>query len=157
MNDVVDQQTRSRMMAGIKGRDTKPELAVRSYLHATGLRFRLHDKRLPGRPDIVLPRYRTVVFVHGCFWHRHPGCRYATTPASRCDFWISELAANVSRDRQSAVSLAARGWNVITIWECETRDAAQLDQIFWRIVGGFSDQFPQLARLGAMRGRTISP
>jgi DNA mismatch endonuclease (patch repair protein) len=135
LTDVVDRQTRSRMMAGIRGRDTRPELVVRSYLHAAGLRFRLHDRRLPGRPDIVLPRYRVVVLVHGCFWHRHPGCRYATTPASRRDFWMAKLTANVDRDRRDAESLKALGWSVFTIWECQTRDAEQLDQLFWRIVG----------------------
>ncbi len=134
MTDVVDQQTRSRMMAGIKGRDTKPEMAVRSYLHAAGLRFRLHDKRLPGRPDIVLPRYRTVVFVHGCFWHRHPGCRYATTPASRREFWSAKFLENVDRDRRDVGALSKLGWAVVTIWECQTRDVCELDQTFWRIV-----------------------
>lgn len=139
LTDVVDRQTRSRMMAGIRGRDTKPEMVVRSYLHAAGLRFRLHDRRLPGRPDIVLPRYRAVVLVHGCFWHRHPGCRYATNPSSRSDFWITKFAANVDRDRRDAASLSALGWTVITIWECETRDAERLDQLFWRVVGSLAD------------------
>lgn len=130
----MDRQTRSRMMAGIRGRDTKPEMVVRSYLHAAGLRFRLHDRRLPGRPDIVLSRYRTVVLVHGCFWHRHPGCRYATTPSSRSEFWTTKFAANVDRDRRDVGELLALGWNLITIWECETRDAERLDQLFWKIV-----------------------
>lgn len=137
MTDVVDQQTRSRMMAGIKGRDTKPELAVRSYLHAAGLRFRLHDKHLPGRPDIVLRRYRTVVFVHGCFWHRHPGCRYATVPASRQEFWSSKFASNVERDRRDVASLEELGWRVITVWECETRSLESVDQVFWQVVAAY--------------------
>ncbi len=136
MTDVVNQQTRSRMMAGIKGRDTKPEMAVRSYLHAAGLRFRLHDKRLPGRPDIVLPRHRTVVFVHGCFWHRHPGCRYATTPASRHEFWSTKFSANEERDRRDVAALEKLGWKVIKVWECETRSLESIDQLFWRVVTG---------------------
>lgn len=134
LTDVVNQSTRSRMMAGIKGSNTQPELLVRRYLHATGLRFRLHDRRLPGRPDIVLPRYRTVVLIHGCFWHRHPDCRYATTPATRADFWASKFSSNVQRDQRVAAALVSLGWKVLTFWECETRDPANLDLLFFRIV-----------------------
>jgi len=136
LTDVVDRQTRSRMMAGIRGRDTKPEMVVRSYLHAAGLRFRLHDRRLPGRPDIVLPRYRTVVLVHGCFWHRHPGCRFATTPSSHTDFWSLKFTQNVQRDAAKSKALESAEWNVLTIWECETREVTLLDELFWRIVSG---------------------
>jgi DNA mismatch endonuclease, patch repair protein len=96
--DIVDQQTRSRMMSGIRGKNTKPELALRRALHARGFRFRLHSKKVHGRPDLVLPKYRAVVFVHGCFWHQHEGCRYATTPATRSEFWQAKFAANVARD-----------------------------------------------------------
>lgn len=134
MTDVVDASTRSRMMAGIRGRHTAPEIAVRRYLHGAGLRFRLHDRRLPGRPDLVLPAYRTAVLVHGCFWHRHPGCRYATTPATRPEFWAAKFAANVDRDRRNAATLEAMGWNVMVVWECETRNEIALDQLFWAIV-----------------------
>src|SRR4051812_48917573 len=98
MPDVVTPETRSRMMSGIRGRDTKPELAVRRYLHSRGLRYRLHVSDLPGRPDIVLPARRTVVFVHGCFWHRHEGCRFAYTPKSRQEFWVPKLEGNAARD-----------------------------------------------------------
>ena len=132
--DVVDQRTRSRMMAGIKGRNTSPELVVRRYLHAAGLRFRVHNRALPGSPDVVLPKYRVVVFVHGCFWHRHADCRYATTPASRFDFWQEKFASNVLRDQRNALALEAQGWEVLTVWECELRDPAALDALFWRIV-----------------------
>lgn len=124
------------MMAGIKGSDTQPEKLVRRYLHATGLRFRLHDHGLPGKPDIVLTRYKTVIFVHGCFWHRHPDCRYATTPATRADFWAEKFSANVLRDRRVAKALEALGWNVLTFWECELRDPEALDALFWSIVCG---------------------
>jgi len=116
--DVVDRATRSRMMSGIRGKDTKPELAVRSFLHRAGLRFRLHA-RLPGKPDLVLPRYRTVVFVHGCFWHRHEGCRYATTPASNAGFWQEKFAANVQRDARVKRQLEEAGWQVETVWACQ--------------------------------------
>lgn len=121
-------------MAGIKGGDTKPERLVRRYLHAAGLRFRLHDRSLPGRPDIVLPRYKTVVFIHGCFWHRHQDCRYATTPTTRADFWANKFSANVLRDQRDAEALANLGWNVLVFWECELRDPAKLDALYWSIV-----------------------
>lgn len=119
MVDIVDKATRSRMMSGIRGRDTKPELRVRRFLHAAGFRFRLHVKDLPGRPDIVLPKYRAVILVHGCFWHRHPGCRYATMPASNVEAWSEKFARNVERDSDVERRLVASGWRVITIWECE--------------------------------------
>ena len=119
MADVIDRATRSRMMSGIRGRDTKPELIVRKYLHAHGLRYRIAPKNLPGKPDIVLPKYHAVVFVHGCFWHRHEGCRYTATPATNPDFWQSKFDANIARDKRAYEQLACLGWCVIVIWECE--------------------------------------
>lgn len=119
--DVVDAATRSRMMAGIRGKDTKPELIVRSFLHRAGLRFRLHAK-LPGKPDLVLPKYRTAVFVHGCFWHRHESCRYATTPANNAAFWQQKFAANVERDAKVKQQLEEQGWHVLVVWSCELDD-----------------------------------
>lgn len=116
--DIVDRATRSRMMSGIQGKNTKPELVVRSYLHRAGLRFRLHAK-LPGKPDLVLPKYRTVVLVHGCFWHRHEDCRYATTPASNPEFWQEKFAANVRRDERVRQQLEELGWRVLVIWACQ--------------------------------------
>ena len=110
-----------------------PEVTVRRYLHAVGLRFRLHDRRLPGTPDLVLPRYRIAVFVHGCFWHRHPGCSKTTTPSTRPDFWATKFSANVARDARVAHELAARGWKVMTIWECETKVEETLDRVVWEI------------------------
>lgn len=136
MTDIVDPAIRSRMMSAIRGKDTRPEMLVRRYLHACGIRFRLHSRQLPGRPDIVLPRFRTVVFVHGCFWHRHPACHLASTPATRAEFWATKFSRNVERDRANASALAAMGWQVLTIWECETRDPLLLDQLFWRILAG---------------------
>lgn len=132
--DIVDPRTRSRMMSSIRGKDTAPELRVRRYLHGAGLRFRLHDARLPGRPDIVLTSHRVAVFVHGCFWHRHHDCRFATTPATRVEFWNQKFASNVSRDRMNRISLEALGWTVETIWECEVRDELALDRLCWRIL-----------------------
>jgi DNA mismatch endonuclease (patch repair protein) len=114
------------MMAGIKGKNTAPELAVRRHLHRSGLRFRLHDRDLPGTPDLVLRRYRTVVQVHGCFWHRHSGCRFAYMPSSNQSFWRKKFDGNVYRDRASNRALRKLGWRVVTVWECEVNDEAKL-------------------------------
>lgn len=118
MADVVDRATRSRMMSSIRGKDTKPELIVRGYLHRAGLRFRLHTT-LPGKPDLVFPKYRAAVFVHGCFWHRHQGCRYATTPANNAQFWREKFAANVRRDSIAERMLKGLGWRCLIIWSCQ--------------------------------------
>jgi DNA mismatch endonuclease (patch repair protein) len=123
------------MMGRIRGQDTQGELTVRRYLHRAGLRFRVNDRRLPGSPDLALPKYRAAVFVHGCFWHRHPDCRFATTPSTRVDFWQSKFAANVERDRRARAALEALGWRPIVIWECELESADRLDHLFWEIVG----------------------
>lgn len=122
MVDVVDKATRSRMMSGIQGKNTKPELMVRKYLHGRGLRFRLHSKELPGKPDLVFPKYKAVVFVHGCFWHQHPGCKFAVVPASNVEFWKQKLGANRERDQRNKRMLKALGWSVLTAWECQLDD-----------------------------------
>lgn len=119
--DIVSKEVRSRMMAGIRGSHTSPEIKVRRLLHRHGFRFRLHGKELPGKPDLVLPRYRVCIFVHGCFWHRHPGCRYATTPKTRADFWQHKFDQNMSRDTKVKNELLASGWRVIELWECGIR------------------------------------
>lgn len=129
MADIVDKATRSRMMSGIRGRDTKPELIVRRYLHQQGLRFRLHDRRLPGRPDLVLRKYRAVVFVHGCFWHQHKGCRFAYMPSSNRAFWEAKLRGNASRDKRIARELRAMGWRIFEFWECNARSEAKLRRL----------------------------
>jgi len=113
-------------MSRIRGTDTTPERLVRSALHRLGFRFRLSKSRLPGRPDVVLPRHRTVVFVHGCFWHRHRDCRFAYTPKSNLRFWERKFAENVERDRRTTRKLRSLGWKVVTVWECETRDRDRL-------------------------------
>lgn len=117
------------MMAGIKGANTKPERELRAALHARGFRYRLHAKEMIGRPDLVFPRYHAVVFVHGCFWHRHEGCRYATTPTTRPEFWQTKFAANVIRDKRVAAELLRMGWRVATVWECALKGRTHMDRI----------------------------
>ena len=118
--DVVNAATRSRMMAAIKGRDTKPEMTVRRGLHRRGFRFRLHDRALPGRPDLIFPRHRAVIFVHGCFWHGHD-CPFFRWPKSRPEFWRAKIGANIERDRAVRTALRAADWRVLTVWECAFR------------------------------------
>ena len=123
MADVVDAATRSRMMAGIQSKNTKPETIIRKGLHARGFRYSLHPKRIPGKPDIVLPKWRVVVFVHGCFWHKH-GCHLSKTPSSNTAFWETKLAANRRRDDVVGQELTAAGWRIALVWECATRGKA---------------------------------
>lgn len=118
MTDIVDSQTRSRMMSRIRGSDTRPELIVRRYLHARGFRYRLHRHDLPGKPDLVLPKYRLTIFIHGCFWHRHDGCFYATSPATCKAFWHDKLSGNATRDKRQQGELISLGWRVLIVWEC---------------------------------------
>ena len=122
--DRVTPAQRSRNMSRVRGKDTGPELAVRRLAHRLGFRFRLHRKDLPGRPDLVFAKHRLVVFVHGCFWHRHEGCRRATRPSSRTDFWDAKFAATVARDAAQRRMLEDAGWRVLTLWECEVKDEA---------------------------------
>ena len=128
MTDIVDSKRRSEMMARIRGRDTTPEIAVRRIAHRMGLRFRLHRNDLPGRPDLVFPKHRLAVFVHGCFWHRHKGCRFASNPKSRVAFWNEKFAANVARDARQEAALKELGWSVLVIWECETRNETAVER-----------------------------
>lgn len=121
---------RSYNMSRIRGRDTKPELAVRSLIHGLGYRYRLHDASLPGKPDLVFPGRRKVIFVHGCFWHRHRKCANAVMPATNTEFWSKKLLGNVERDRRNGARLRSLGWKVLVIWECEVRDQQRLS---WRV------------------------
>lgn len=121
MIDVVDRATRSRMMARIGGKNTKPELVLRRAMHARGLRYRLHNRKLPGTPDLTLRRFGAVCFVHGCFWHRHQDCPYATEPATRPEFWQSKFRENIARDGRTRRRLLQAGWRVAVIWECALR------------------------------------
>ena len=124
MPDTLSQTQRHKCMSSIQGKNTKPEILVRKGLHARGFRFRLYNKKLPGSPDIVLPKYGVVIMVNGCFWHGHKGCRYATKPKTNVEFWEAKIARNRHRDEVTEAHLHALGWHVITIWECELRGAA---------------------------------
>lgn len=133
MADRITQERRSWNMAQIRDRDTKPEIAVRSMLHRLGFRFRLHRSDLPGNPDIVLPKYKTVVLVHGCFWHRHRNCKYAYTPKSRTEFWETKFARNVERDLEVRRELRKLGWKVVVVWECQLVKPDRLEKTFLKL------------------------
>lgn len=121
MTDVHSKEIRSYNMSRIKGKNTKPEMLVRKFLFSNGLRYRLHDKKLPGKPDIVLPKYKTVIFVHGCFWHGHDDCKYYVVPKTRTDWWLAKINTNKQKDEVSISRLQQSGWKVIVIWECELK------------------------------------
>lgn len=118
MPDIVEPHVRSRMMGGIRGRDTRPELSLRRALHARGFRYRIHVRALPGTPDLVLPRHRAAIFVNGCFWHRHEGCHYCSTPSTRAEFWTAKFTATIARDSRALSALQADGWRTAVVWEC---------------------------------------
>jgi DNA mismatch endonuclease (patch repair protein) len=127
--DVYDAATRSSVMRAVKARNTKPEMKVRQLLHRAGYRYRLHRKDLPGRPDIVFPSKRAVIFVHGCFWHQHPGCPRADRPSSNNDYWTKKLDRNVERDKVNIAELKREGWKSLILWECEIKDADVLGRV----------------------------
>ena len=141
MIDVVDKTTRSRMMAGIRGKDTKPELGVRRALHRRGLRYRLHVAGLPGRPDIVLPRHNAIIEVHGCFWHRHKHCAYCTKPASNMPFWRTKFGDTVKRDKRNVEALRKLGWRVAIVWECSVNEEGA-DAVADKITGWLQTRSP---------------
>ena len=142
MTDVHTPEQRSYNMSRIRGQDTRPEKKLRSLLHRNGFRYRVHVSDLPGRPDIVLPKYHSVILVHGCFWHRHPGCRYATTPKSRADFWQEKFTGNVERDQCNLNLLKKNGWFPIVVWECELKDDA--DAVMEKITAMLHHQYAEL-------------
>ena len=119
MADRISEEHRSWNMSRIRGKDTKPEIVLRSLMHRAGFRFRLHDKKLPGKPDLVLPKHKTAIFVNGCYWHRHQGCSKATTPKTNTAFWMKKFEETVERDGRKKSELIERGWRVVTVWECE--------------------------------------
>jgi DNA mismatch endonuclease (patch repair protein) len=121
MADVHSKEQRSYNMSRIKGKDTKPEMLVRKFLHAQGFRYKLHDKKLPGKPDIVLPKYKTVIFIHGCFWHGHADCKYYVVPKTRTDWWLNKINGNIANDKKAVSALKKDGWKIITLWECDLK------------------------------------
>ena len=125
MADVHNKETRSYNMSRIRGKDTKPEMVVRKFLFANGFRYRLHDPNLPGKPDIVLPKYKTVIFVNGCFWHGHKGCSYFVLPKTRTEWWFQKIKATMARDKAAEVALNVLGWKVIIVWECQLKKNGQ--------------------------------
>ncbi|QSR17426.1 very short patch repair endonuclease [Novosphingobium sp. KA1] len=136
MADIVDAETRSRMMSGIRGKNTKPEMTVRRALHAMGYRYRLHARELPGKPDIVFRRRRLAIFVHGCFWHRHtdPSCNLARMPKSRIEFWEPKLEGNRARDEANVAALKAMGWKVLIVWECQIKNLEPLKNLLQHFI-----------------------
>ncbi|MDE6551392.1 MAG: very short patch repair endonuclease [Muribaculaceae bacterium] len=146
MADTMTPEQRSRCMAAIKGKDTKPEMIVRKYLFSRGLRYRVNNRKLPGSPDIVLKKYKTVIFVDGCFWHAHRGCKYYRLPKSNVDFWRAKIARNIARDYVNNVDLELAGWKVIRVWECEIRAVRgreeYLDKLYEKIVKPVSKPLP---------------
>jgi DNA mismatch endonuclease (patch repair protein) len=133
--DHISPERRSRNMARIGSRDTGPEMIVRRLLHGLGYQYRLHAKCLPGTPDLIFRSRRTALFVHGCFWHRHPNCRFAFTPKSREDFWNRKFSANVARDAMAALALEGQGWRVLVVWQCETRNMDELTSRLVEVLG----------------------
>ena len=138
MADIKTKEARSRNMAAIKGKNTKPEEIVRKYLFANGFRYRKNDRRLPGSPDIVLPKYRTIIFVNGCFWHGHEGCKYFVWPQSNENFWREKITRNISRDSEKREQLESTGWKVLVVWECQLKKqflSQTLEQLCLQIKG----------------------
>lgn len=146
MTDLISKERRSWNMSRIGSKNTEPELLVRSILHELGYRFRLHVRSLPGTPDIVLPRWQAAIFVDGCFWHRHQGCKYAYTPKTRLSFWKAKFQQNIQRDKRTAQALRSLGWSAYVIWECETRDSNALKR---RLMAVFKKQREILRKSGA--------
>ena len=148
MADVMTPEQRSRCMAAIKGKNTKPEILVRKFLFSKGLRYRLNSK-LPGKPDIVLPKWKTVVFIDGCFWHGHEGCKYFRLPKTNEDFWRAKIETNVARDSRVTAELESLGWRVIRIWECQLRtkaaQQATLEKLYQTIMGAEENEYPLVA------------
>lgn len=136
MADVHSTTVRSYNMSKIKGKDTRPEILVRKYLFSKGFRYRLHNKKLPGTPDIVLPKYKTVIFINGCFWHGHEGCKYYVIPKTRTDWWLDKINRNIEKDKENKIKLTNIGWSIIEIWECELKASVRdvtLDSILKKL------------------------
>lgn len=144
MADVMTPEQRSRCMAAIKGKDTKPEMIVRKYLFSRGLRYRVNNRKLPGSPDIVLKKYKTVVFIDGCFWHGHESCKYYRLPKTNVDFWRHKIAMNIARDYANGVDLRLAGWRVIRVWECDIKTKAKREETLERLYQEIVESYNKL-------------
>ena len=140
MADVHDKKTRSFNMSQIKSKNTKPELLVRKFLFANGFRYKLHDKNLPGKPDIVLPKYKTVIFVHGCFWHGHKNCKYYVVPKTRTEWWLNKINRNIANDLKSVKLLKKAGWKIINIWECKLK-SGKIEKALYKILTNLENNY----------------
>jgi DNA mismatch endonuclease (patch repair protein) len=143
--DIYSKEKRSECMSKIRSKNTKPELALRKALFSKGFRYRVNDTKLPGKPDIVLPKYKTVIFIHGCFWHRHEGCKYAYTPKTNTKFWVDKITSNTERDKANFQKLTALGWNVLIVWECEIlhENKHNYKPFIDRIAAAIRENFPK--------------
>lgn len=141
MADVHSKETRSFNMSRIRSKDTKPELLVRKFLFAHGFRYKLHDKKLPGKPDIVLPKYKTIIFVHGCFWHGHKNCKYFVVPKTKTDWWLNKITSNIANDVKAIGALKKDGWKIITIWECDLKPA-KVEKTLLTLVNKLKNNLP---------------
>ena len=139
--DIYDKSKRSEIMSKISGKDTKPEIIVRKYLFSKGFRYRINDKRYPGKPDIVLPKYNTVIFVHGCFWHGHKNCKASNLPETRKEFWEKKIGDNIKRDRKNNRKLKNDGWKVITIWQCEINNQSKIESGLEKLIRELTSQY----------------
>lgn len=140
MTDIFTTEKRSEIMSKISGTETKPEILVRKYLFAQGFRFRKNDKRLPGKPDVVLPKYKTVIFIHGCFWHGHPECKKSKLPETRKEFWEKKISKNIIRDSDNYDELKNLGWNIVIIWECDVNNKAKREITFSKLLVALKSQ-----------------
>lgn len=145
MTDLMTPEQRHRCMAAIKGKDTRPEMLVRKYLFSKGLRYRVNDKRLPGSPDIVLKKFKTVIFIDGCFWHAHKGCKYYKMPKTNVDFWRAKIARNIARDYVNNVDLELAGWKVIRVWECDVKTKAKREETLKNLYQSITGATPKRA------------
>ncbi|MGA9188284.1 MAG: DNA mismatch endonuclease Vsr [Methanosarcina sp.] len=128
ITDIYPKEKRSKIMSKIQGKETKPEIVVRKFLFSKGFRYLINDKRYPGKPDLVLPKYKTVIFIHGCFWHGHENCKASKLPETNAEFWEKKISDNVARDRKNIEKLKDEGWNVITVWQCEIKSKAKREE-----------------------------
>jgi DNA mismatch endonuclease, patch repair protein len=153
--DRLSPSRRSWLMSRVKSKDTGPEMRVRRAVHGLGYRFRLHQRKLSGCPDLVLPRLRSVIFVHGCFWHRHRGCPKASMPRSHKDYWLDKFVRNAARDRKAKAELKSLGWRVLVVWECQTKDASKLQARLRRYLSSASVVQPSKRHAGGSPGRFL--